>query len=122
MKKMENDYLNMPIFADIKAMVNEAIMQAIQTADMDNTNTVSIRFDVARDTDIEYQLKKSTGERVKAFQPIEANIKINSKKELMNEKVTSETFTENEDAETGEIKIGKLQRSLFDDADSEVAE
>jgi hypothetical protein len=122
MKKMENDYLNMPIFADIKAMVNEAIMQAIQTADMDNTNTVSIRFDVARDADIEYQLKKSTGERVKAFQPIEANIKINSKKELMNEKVTSETFTENEDAETGEIKIGKLQRSLFDDADSEGAE
>jgi hypothetical protein len=119
---MENDYLSMPVFADIKAMVNEAIMQAIQTASAENTNTVSIKFDVARDTDIEYQLQKSMGERVKAFQPIEANIKINSKKELMNEKVTSETFTENEDAETGEIKIGKLQRSLFDDTDSGGAE
>jgi hypothetical protein len=119
---MENDYLSMPVFADIKSMINEAIMQAIQTASAENTNTVTIKFDVVRNMHIEYQLQKKTGDKVKAFQPIEATIKLNSKTELMNEKVSSDTFTENDDAETGEIKIGKLQRSLFDDTDSGGAE
>lgn len=122
---MENDYLSMPVFADIKSMINEAIMQAIQTASAENTNTVTIKFDVVRNMHIEYQLQKKTGDKVKAFQPIEATIKLNSKTELMNEKVSSDTFTENEDAETGEVKIGALQQTLFDavdDADSEGAE
>jgi hypothetical protein len=107
------DYLNSPLFSDIKKMINETIRTAVDKCDPADTNTVSVKFDMDRDVLTEDQIVKKTGRTVKVFEPIEANISLVSKKKIINEKIKTDTFTSSDD-QYGGTKIEKLQPSLFD--------
>lgn len=111
--KYSNDYINQPIFAQIKIMLNEAIGNAISSTDDSATNTVSISFDIDRDLNTEGQIVKKTGEVIRAFMPIEAKIALTTKKKIINEKVKTESFTALDDPLLG-TKVESLQPNLFD--------
>jgi hypothetical protein len=113
LRPASNDYINLPVFEDLKQMINETIRSAVDNCDRADTNTVSVTFDVDRDLTTEGQIQEKTGEVVKVFLPVEAKISLTSKKKIINEKVKTDVFTSTSDA-FGGTKIERFQPSLFD--------
>jgi len=107
------DYINLPVFADIKKKLNDAIQSAVDNCGEADTNSVAIKFNVERDISTERQIESRIGLDIHAFGPAEASISLSSSRKILSEKVKTDTFTAVKEPD-GQTKIEKLQKSLFD--------
>ena len=62
------DYINLPVFADIKKKLNDAIQSAVDNCGEADTNSVAIKFNVERDISTERQIESRIGLDIHALE------------------------------------------------------
>lgn len=106
------DYINLPVFADIKKKLNDAIQSAVDNCGEADANSVTMKFSLKRDISTERQIETRTGLDVHTFGPAEACISVSSSRKIINDKIKTDTFTSVKEPD-GKTRIDKLQKSLF---------